>query len=229
MAPSHFEVLEDAIITVAQLKKSQNLKILDLGAGAAAYWTSVSTAVAPISVELFLLDATRPIALPEVSGGSARHIQGLIPEELSQLDSSEFDLVLAFDLIEHLTKENGYKLLYEVERLSRGAAMIFGPTGYVWQPPSENNPHNAHVSAWWPSELKPFGYVTRRGHLGLRWRTDVYGVTKPFGIGRIGAVFNLVVDGLVNRFPALAFAFSAVKFQPMMPPIKQSGVTLGTD
>jgi len=42
-----------------------------------------------------------------------------------------FDVVLVFDLIEHITKENGEKLIRQLENIARDKVIIFTPNGFM--------------------------------------------------------------------------------------------------
>jgi hypothetical protein len=79
---------------------------------------------------------------------------------------------VAFDLIEHLSREDGYKLLYEVDRISAFASLIFTPNGFVWQPPTEKNSFDAHLSGWTPSEFRRMGWSKLKGHGGSKKCAD---------------------------------------------------------
>ncbi len=45
-------------------------------------------------------------------------------------EENSFDCVLASDFIEHLEKEEGYRLLKVVEKLARKKVIIFTPNGF---------------------------------------------------------------------------------------------------
>jgi hypothetical protein len=128
-------------------KKSTRLTILDLGAGSAHYWTDVLEEYPNIQFKLDLMDAavieSSTCSLPNVH---LSRIQGMIPTDLAAISDNSYDLVVAFDSIEHLPKNTGYFLLYEVDRIASSTSVIFTPNGFVWQPPSVNNSFNAqHV------------------------------------------------------------------------------------
>ena len=116
---------------------------------------------------------------------------------LSFLDDS-FDLVLGMDIIEHLSKEDGYQLLASAERLSRQWIAFYIPyseatiDGFISQ---DDNPNwknvpdmdkrsklMQHLSGWKPEELKALGYRTYfyRNRLGPGKST--YWAVKQSGI-----------------------------------------------
>ena len=78
----------------------------------------------------------------------------------------QFDVVTVIDVIEHLSKEEGYKLIKDMEAIARNKVMIFTPT--IW---SENNvavedkncwaygnKHNYHKSLWKEEDFTKRGY-----------------------------------------------------------------------
>ncbi|MCI4318998.1 MAG: class I SAM-dependent methyltransferase [Thermoplasmata archaeon] len=68
-----------------------------------------------------------------------------------------FDAVLALDVIEHLPKEDGYRLLREMERVARRKVIVFTPNGFLPQA-GDDNPHQEHLSGWTVSDLERQGY-----------------------------------------------------------------------
>jgi 2-polyprenyl-3-methyl-5-hydroxy-6-metoxy-1,4-benzoquinol methylase len=70
---------------------------------------------------------------------------------------NEFDLSVAFEVIEHLRKEDGASLLRELERVSR-TVIISTPNHYFHQSEYEGNPYQEHLSRWTTSDLKKRGY-----------------------------------------------------------------------
>lgn len=69
-----------------------------------------------------------------------------------------FDCVIALDVIEHLTKEDGLRLLDAMESIARRRVVIFTPNGFLPQPAEADNPHQLHVSGWTPDAMRARGY-----------------------------------------------------------------------
>lgn len=191
---------------------SMHLRILDLGAGSASYWESVLQQFPNLTFQLDLMDA----AVIESSSSTLSNvvqsrIQGIIPMDLTSIPDNAYELVVAFDLIEHLPKDLGYRLLYEVDRISSAASVIFTPNGFVWQPPSSNNVFNAHLSGWEPRELRNLGWGKIRGHTGFQGLHGPYGIHKDWvrswPMLELGALLQI----MVWHVPKYAFAFSATK------------------
>ncbi len=69
-----------------------------------------------------------------------------------------FDCVLASDVIEHLTREDGCRLLAMMERIARRKVIIFTPNGFMPQGEFEENPWQVHKSGWTVNEMRKRGY-----------------------------------------------------------------------
>lgn len=123
-----------------------------------------------------------------------------------------FDCVLALDLIEHLDKAHGLRLLDAMERVARRKVILFTPNGFVRQSAYDDNPHQAHRSGWSPDEMRQAGYrlwgvngwkPLRGERARPRWR--------PF---RLWATLALWSQPVVERLPDHAFHLLCVKDIP---------------
>ena len=86
-----------------------------------------------------------------------------------------FDCVIATDLIEHLEKPDGYRLLDSLERIARKKVIIYTPNGFLKQVPEEvaKNKYQEHRSGWTPEEFvsRGYGVVGIHGLRSLRGET----------------------------------------------------------
>jgi Methyltransferase domain len=69
-----------------------------------------------------------------------------------------FDCVIALDVIEHLTKENGLRLLKTMERIARKKVVVSTPNGFLPQDAVDGNPLQCHQSGWEVEEMRRMGY-----------------------------------------------------------------------
>jgi hypothetical protein len=76
-----------------------------------------------------------------------------------------FDVVMAAEILEHLPKEDGPKLLLVCENVARKLVIITTPNGFLEQDPAlvpnepwAKNPYQKHLCGWWAHELEDLGY-----------------------------------------------------------------------
>jgi len=69
----------------------------------------------------------------------------------------QFDCCVALDLIEHLTKEDGLKLIREMERIAAKRILIFTPSGFLSQR-SHDGDLQEHLSGWSADEMRSLGF-----------------------------------------------------------------------
>jgi hypothetical protein len=74
-----------------------------------------------------------------------------------------FDACIALDVIEHLTKPDGWQMLAAMERLATKRVVIFTPNGFVPQQ-SKNGDLQEHLSGWLPDEMRQRGYQVTGMH-----------------------------------------------------------------
>jgi len=83
-------------------------------------------------------------------------------------EPGSFDCVVALDLIEHLPKEEGLRLIAMMERIARKKVIIFTPNGFLEQRAYDDNSLQEHLSGWEPGEMRAMGYRV----MGVNgWRT----------------------------------------------------------
>lgn len=117
--------------------------------------------------------------------------------------SKEFDCVLASDLLEHLTEQNGYRLITAMEKIARKKVIIYTPNGFLPQEEEYDNPMQKHLSGWNPQKMKHQGYRVfgiegfkpLRGRMAeIHWRPT-----------RLWLAISLFSQILTTHFPKYAF------------------------
>ncbi len=85
-----------------------------------------------------------------------------VPCDVRKLDENfqagQFDACIALDLIEHLDKKSGLKLIADMERIARRRVIFLTPSGFLPQGNTEAGDLQAHHSGWEPEEMKQLGY-----------------------------------------------------------------------
>ena len=92
---------------------------------------------------------------------------------------TSFDCVVALDVIEHLSKEDGIRLLEAMESIASRNVILLTPNGFLPQPPALDNPFQEHLSGWTVDEFVERGYRVvgingwrplRGSYAAIRWR-----------------------------------------------------------
>jgi hypothetical protein len=126
-----------------------------------------------------------------------------------------FDCVLASDLVEHLDKTDGLRLLDMMERIARKKVIVFTPRGFLTQHEYEHNPWQEHRSGWEVDEMRARGYrvigingLKRIWDIGWLWK-DRSRAALPVRIIRKALVD--VTQLFVRSRPEHAFQMLCVK------------------
>lgn len=194
--------------------EGQTIEILDIGAGNAPVWQSPLFKELAIRLEVTCFDAVDQNldVLPNAGMVKLKSLNGLAPVDLQRIPDKSFDIVCAFDLIEHLSKEEGYLLLYEIDRIQRHGSMIYTPSRFVWQPPANDNVHNAHISSWTQTELSALGWVEITPMVGLHFLYGPYAKRKVALSGSRLDLLRASIETLFLRWkPKYAFSYVATK------------------
>jgi hypothetical protein len=130
-------------------------------------------------------------------------------EICGKLKDNSFDCVLASDLIEHLNKADGLRLISEMERIALKKVLIFTPNGFLRQEEYDNNKGQIHLSGWRPNEMNKLNYrVYGIGGLklikGEKRKINLY---PKFFWARIA----LISQFFLLKFPHLSFQMLCVK------------------
>lgn len=120
-----------------------------------------------------------------------------------------FDAVIAVDVIEHLTKEDGNKLLQKMELLARKKIIITTPNGFLEQHEHSGNPFQEHKSGWTIKEMRNHGFRCR-GIIGLWFICGELGniLLSP---KKLWSKIGKLSQPVVYYFPAIASSLLCVK------------------
>lgn len=122
---------------------------------------------------------------------------------------ASFDVVLAIDLIEHLTEEEGYQLIRRMEEWAGRKVILFTPNGYVPQEAYDDNFLQRHRSGWTPAELRALGFRVC-GVGGIKGLCNGHGGIKYRPL-RLWKLLSDLTQIITYRRPEYAFALLAVK------------------
>jgi len=122
-----------------------------------------------------------------------------------------FDCVVALDLIEHLPKEDGKKLINLMENIAKKKIIIVTPNGFLPQKSYDNNELQEHVSGWTVAEMRQAGFqiIGINGYKNLRGELAKLKYKPEWFWMRISDISQLVT----RRWPNKAFELLCVKTQ----------------
>lgn len=129
--------------------------LLDVGCGAYSPIKDIQAKPAKTTG----IDAFEPsIERSRADGIHANYVLGDILSIQERFGPNAYDTVLASDVIEHLPKEEGYKLLDRMESVASKNVIVFTPNGFLKQGEYDKNPYQVHRSGWSVSDLAERGY-----------------------------------------------------------------------
>ncbi len=129
-------------------------------------------------------------------------------------ENGSFDVVVSLEVLEHLPKEEGVRLLHELERVSRWLVMISCPVGTWEQDVREGNPYQMHQYVWGLEEIEAMQFNQVRG-VGFRafsgdtWTGLVNSPLRP--VLRLFGTMATVVSYRCPRLASNVFAWKEVR------------------
>jgi SAM-dependent methyltransferase len=123
--------------------------------------------------------------------------------------SSQFDIVVASHVLEHIPRDDASSVLRKLELLARRILYIETPLGFLEQTAHDGNPFQRHLSGWFPTDFEARGYTVFG--LGIQW------LRGPQGRARHGneAMVRFVERGaqwMVFRRPLMAHAIAGIRY-----------------
>lgn len=184
------------------------ISVLDIGTGEGRPWEVASEFLRTKLIELTAIDSHT--LSTETHGFSKcgspyplKLIVGNLLDLLKQFADDSFDFVVSLDVIEHLAKEDGYRMLYEMNRISSKGFAVSCPVGFLWQPPEGRNVMQAHISGWTPSEFRRMGFSLVNTWHGLRILTGPF-YQKKYSLNYLTSPFYLMEVAIGKLLPFAA-------------------------
>jgi len=130
-------------------------------------------------------------------------------------EPKSFDAVIMIDVLEHLEKEQGRKLLKKVEKWAKKKIIVSTPNGYLPQKSLDKNLLQNHLSGWNVEEMKSFKYKAygmagwkflRRENISekVSQEGDIF-ATIRFRPKSFWLITSELTQAVVYYFPTLAF------------------------
>jgi SAM-dependent methyltransferase len=127
----------------------------------------------------------------------------------TKFSRKSFDGVIAIDLIEHLEKQDGLRLLAIMERIAKKVVVVSTPNGFLSQNAYEDNVWQIHKSGWVTEEMRKRGYKVMgiNGWKPLRGEMGRIRFTPE----KIMEWISMLTEILVRNIPEKAFELLSVK------------------
>ena len=176
---------------------------LDVGAGTFSVLTALRPALRSTAIDAYgpSIDASRTRNM---------HDEYVVGDVMTyDFGGRQFDVVIANELIEHLDKWAGWRLLERLEQLARRLIIVTTPNGFVPQGPEHGNPWQRHRSGWFPHDFEGLGY-TVHGIFGPKFMRGYAGQMRWRG-ARVLVPVSEVLGRLLQSHPRAHFGLLAVK------------------
>ena len=177
--------------------------VLDLGCGSKSPLRFLKRRIYSIGVDAF----APAVKKSKKAGIHSKYVKADIAK--IKINSKSVDCVIAIDVLEHLSKEDGLELISKMEGAARKGVVIFTPNGFLHQHEFDKNKWQIHKSGWSVDELRKMGYSVK-GVNGLKWlRTERANIRfRPKILWMAVSDFS---QYLTYFFPKLAFQLLCVK------------------
>jgi len=176
--------------------------VLDLGCGKNSIVQNCTTSFS-VGVDLFEPDL-------EESKKNGIHNQYIIADiNRVEFKPKSFDAILCFEVLEHLTKEEGFYLLSKMEKWAKKKIIITTPNGYIYQNNFDDNPLQEHKSGWRVGDLKKIGFEVY-GMQGWKNLRQYMGTIKYKPL-LLWTLISILTQNITYRHPKFAFQLFAIK------------------
>jgi SAM-dependent methyltransferase len=171
-----------SLLAIAAREVIDRSSILDLGCGPG--WVLGESGVTS-RADVYGVDLHKPSIEAALIAGYKKVFENEIMTFIKQLPDDSYDMVTAFDLIEHFDKQEGTRLMAEMLRVARGKVLIMTPNGFVEQDADLDNAYQEHKSGWTCSDFRSLGFQKFEGINGYRKLRGSYGRPriKPTKVG----------------------------------------------
>jgi SAM-dependent methyltransferase len=144
-----------------------------------------------------------------------RFIKGDILKVVKELkrQKKKYDVVFFSQVIEHISREKGEKVLNEIDDLAKNKIIVGTPRGFMNQPEEflGHNPHQVHESGWSEDDFTKIGYNV--------YGVGLYSIWSEHGLARNAskpflALYTLIayiMSPMVYYFPSLGSGILGIK------------------
>jgi len=128
--------------------------------------------------------------------------------------SKSFDCAVAIEVIEHLGKQDGLRMIKQMEDVTQRKILLTTPNGFfnALAGPDALNPEEKHISGWFVSEFRKLGFkVYGLNGFKLLYKAAPGKVVLKFRPQALFAFLASISCLFVYFFPSLAFQLFSIK------------------
>ena len=125
----------------------------------------------------------------------------------------KYDTVFCSQLIEHITKSDGQKLIALMDKIAIKRVVVATPIGFMNQPEVfiKGNPHQHHKSGWSVDEMKNHGYKVNGLGFKFSWSECGIGRNSNSLVVLVSVVIAYIMSPFVYFVPQLAAGMMCIK------------------
>lgn len=178
------------------------LKVLDIGSGKISIFQkiNISHKFKKLTMLDIILNKSKKIH-------NIEKIKSTIDKMDNYFNSGEFDVVSAFDVVEHLDKKKSLELIKKMKKITSKMIILITPNGFLFQPPAPDNPYQEHKCGYSHEELNNLGFNTE-GIIGPKFlRKEFHNLKSPkFLTFIINLFFIFFTRKLLKKYDASIIA-----------------------
>lgn len=179
--------------------------VLDLGCGARSPISKIKKTFYSVGYDMF----PQSVATSKKDHIHDTYVRDDVLRADTHFPKSSFDAVIALDLIEHLPKQDGKKLIDVMSKLAKKKVIIMTPNGFYKQEPYENNPFQVHKSGWKTKDFTSRGFRVY-GIRGLKWLRGEYATIK-YSPWFFWSTISVLSQFFIFEIPSISYQLFAVK------------------
>jgi predicted TPR repeat methyltransferase len=206
---THYSLPPTLKIMLNRLMPKGKLSILDLGCGRgiAGWFFNQSHDHRMTGVDVF-----KPYLKEAKTSG---YYQKLVESDVTKfpIAKESYDVILLFQVLEHLPKKEGIALLKKMTRGARKAVIVTLPHGECEQEDYEENKYQKHLSSWMVKDLENLGFNVYGQGLKAIYGSESYGYGKKIKLWQqIAVPLSTILSPIIYFCPQLGAQLIAVKY-----------------
>lgn len=140
-------------------------------------------------------------------------IQGDLLKTLRKDPKTKYDVIFFSQVIEHVSRSQGEKILDEIENKAKRRIVVGTPRGFMEQPHEflDGNPHQVHKSGWSIEDFTARGYKVYGMGFWPIWSHDGFGRNAGFLVMILSNIISYLMAPFVYFFPRLGAGIIAIK------------------